>query len=223
MIKLMKSSFFKEDDTKELLIEFIKKAETFSMGDQCRLFEEKFAEKQGRKHALFVSSGSMANLVLIQALLNLGHLKKGDRVGVSALTWATNIMPIIQLGLEPVILDCEIKTLNVSISILEKAENLRAVFLTNVLGFCDDITKITDYCSENNILLLEDNCESLGSRFAGKMLGNFGFASTFSSFVGHHFSTIEGGVVATDDTELHKMLMMVRAHGWDRNLEPADQ
>lgn len=222
----MKSTFYHEKETKEKLAQFILKSSILSMGDECRKFEERFAAKQGRKHTLFVSSGSMANLVLLQALLNLERLKKGDRVGVSALTWATNIMPILELGLMPVIIDCQKTTLNVSLAGVKEAhekEPLQALFITNALGFAGDIPAIRDWCQEKAIYFLEDNCESLGSKIAGIRLGNFSHAATFSSFVGHHFSTIEGGMVVTDDEELYDMLILVRAHGWDRNLTPEKQ
>lgn len=221
MIKLVKHSFYNEKNVKEKLAEFVLNTDIFSMGAQCSLFEKMFAEKQGSKNAVFVSSGSSANLVLIQALLNLGRLKKGDRVGVSALTWATNVMPIIQLGLTPVLLDCEMETLNVSENILRLAHEsspLKALFLTNVLGFCDDIQRISEYCALNDILFFEDNCESLGTEVFGKKLGSFGVAGTFSTFIAHHLSTIEGGMICTDDDSLHEMVLMVRAHGWSRNL-----
>ncbi|MCK4554481.1 DegT/DnrJ/EryC1/StrS aminotransferase family protein, partial [Candidatus Parcubacteria bacterium] len=178
MIKLIKSTFYKEEETKKKLAEFILKTDILSMSAECKKFEESFAKKQGRKFAVFVNSGSSANLVLIQALLNLGKLKKGDKVGVSALTWATNIMPLIQLGLEPVAIDCEISTLNISPAVLKDyADDLKGLFLTNVLGFCDNIQEIKNICSKNNILFIEDNCESLGSKVSSELLGNFGLAS----------------------------------------------
>jgi CDP-4-dehydro-6-deoxyglucose reductase, E1 len=220
-INLIKSTFFEEEKTKEKLIDFIRNASKLSMGKEVKKFEELFAAKQQKKYAVFVSSGSAANLVLIQSVLNLGQLKPGDRVGVSALTWATNVMPLIQLGLEPVILDCEMETLNVSVEKIKEIhtnEPLDGLFLTNVLGFADHIDVIKGFCSDQGILFLEDNCESLGSSVKGTLLGNFGKASTFSFFVGHHLSTIEGGMICTDDEELYSMLLGVRAHGWDRNL-----
>ncbi len=224
MIKLMKSTFYHEKETKKALVDFIMKAEILSMGEECKKYESKFEKKQERKHAIFVSSGSAANLILLQALLNLGRLNKGDKVGFSSVTWATNVMPIIQLGLTPVAIDVNLETLNVSPLELKKyIKDLNALFLTNVLGFSDDIATIESMCSEANVIMLEDNCESLGSKVNGKFLGNFSLASTFSSFVGHHLSTIEGGVVCTDDDELAYMLMMVRAHGWDRNLPETKQ
>lgn len=222
MIKLQKSTFFKEDETKKRLCEFITGAKKLSMGDECVKFEVSFTSKQKRKYAVFVNSGSSANLLLIQSLLNIGRLKKNDIVAVSPLTWATNIMPIIQLGLQPLLVDCEIRSLNVSSRTFKKAleiePNIKCLFITNTLGFCDDISEINNLCEENGILFLEDNCEGLGSSVNGRLLGNFGFASTFSFFVGHHLSTIEGGMICTDDEELHYALVMSRSHGWDRNL-----
>lgn len=224
MIKLIKSSFYNEKETKERLANFVLSADIFSMNEQCVQFENSFAKKQGRKYAVFVSNGSAANLLLIQALLNLGRMKKNDNVGFSSLTWATNVMPLIQLGLNPVPLDCSIETLNISSSELEKCVgNLKVLFLTNVLGFCDDIDTIRSICIDNNILLIEDNCEALGSKFGDNLLGNFGIASTFSFFIGHHLSTIEGGMICTDDEGLRDMLVMARAHGWDRNLSSDKQ
>jgi len=221
MIKLIKSAFVNEEETRKELADFVLKTPLFSMSSECKKFEEAFEKKQGRKHAVFVNSGSSANLILVQAFLNLGRLKKGDIVGVSAVTWATNIMPLIQLGLVPLLIDCEIDTLNVSSktlrAALEEEPNMRGLFLTNVLGFSDDIELIASICAERNILFFEDNCESLGSSVGGKLLGNFGIASTFSFFVGHHLSTIEGGMVCTDDVDLYHALVGARAHGWDRN------
>lgn len=224
MIKLIKSSFYHEAETKQALADFILNQDILSMNAQCKQFEESFAAKQGRKHAVYVSNGSVANLLLIQAMMNLGRFQKGDRIGFSALTWSTNVMPLIQLGLVPVAIDCELDTLNVSPEkFAAQAEGLKGLFLTNVLGFADDLPEVKKICDDRGIILLEDNCESLGSEVEGKLLGNYGVASTFSFFVGHHMSTIEGGMVCTDDDELYDYLVMGRAHGWDRNLSPEKQ
>jgi CDP-6-deoxy-D-xylo-4-hexulose-3-dehydrase len=223
-IPLMRSTFFDEANVRERLADFVRTAPRLSMGEQCAAFERAFAAYQERKYAVLVGNGSLANLGLIQALLNLGRLKKGDRVGVSAVTWATNVMPLMQLGLVPVGIDCSVDHLNVTTDTLRPhIAGLQAMFLTNVLGFCGDIDVIRTLCGEHGVLLIEDNCESLGTRLKGTLLGNFGEASTFSFFVGHHLSTIEGGMICTDDEELHDMLVMVRAHGWDRNLSEAKQ
>ncbi len=226
MIKLIKSTFYNESDTKKKLTNFIQHADMMSFGPECHKFEAAFAKWQGRKHCIFLNSGSSANLAIVQALLNLGKISKGDRVGFSALTWSTNVMPLIQLGLRAVPIDVEIDTLNVSSKKLRETlrkHDLKMVFLTNLLGFCDDIDEIKKICDEEKIILIEDNCESLGTVYKGKKLGNYGAASTFSFYVGHHMSTIEGGAVCTDNENLATMLRLVRAHGWDRNLAEKPQ
>ncbi len=221
-IKLQKSTFLEEYSTKIALCDFVMKADILSMSSECSKFQENFARWQKRSFATMVNSGSSANLVLIQALLNSGRLKFGDKVAVSALTWATNLMPLIQLGLIPRLVDCELKSLNVSTQKLEQAlrhdPDIKAFFITNTLGFCDDLDQIAGLCKAKKIMLIEDNCESLGSVHKGRLLGNYGLASTFSFFVGHHLSAIEGGMVCTDDEELSNEITMCRAHGWDRNL-----
>lgn len=222
MIKLIKSTFYKEEETKRELCKFISKTEKLSFGTQCESFEKNFAKWQGRKYCIFLNSGSSANLAIVQAILNLGLINKGDLVAFSALTWSTNVMPLIQLGLTSVPVDVELDTLNVSSHTLTRVLNkypIKLVFLTNLLGFCDDIDKIKDICVKKNIILIEDNCEALGTIYKGKKLGNYGLASTFSFYVGHHMSTIEGGAVCTDSEEMATMLKIVRAHGWDRNLD----
>lgn len=226
MIKLIKSTFYNEAKTKKELMKFIGNAEMLSFGPECQKFEEKFAKWQKRKYCVFVNSGSSANLALIQAMLNMGKLKHGDYVGFSALTWSTNAMPLIELGLTPVPIDIELDTLNISSSKVKevlKKYPLKMVFLTNLLGFSDDIDEIKKLCNKEKITLLEDNCESLGTVYKGKLLGNYGLASTFSFYVGHHMSTIEGGAICTDDESLATMLRLVRAHGWDRNLSLKNQ
>jgi len=226
MIKLIKSTLHREKESKQALIRFINTAEQLSFGPQCRKFEKKFAQYQARKDAVFLNSGSSANLALIQSLMNLGRLRRGDAVGFSAVTWSTNVMPLIQCGLVPVPIDVELESLNVSPRTLQmaiKTRPLKALFLTNLLGFSDEIDKIRRICTLRKIIFLEDNCEALGTVYRGRKLGNFGLASTYSFFVGHHMPTIEGGVVATDDRKLAQMVRIVRAHGWDRNLSPREQ
>jgi CDP-6-deoxy-D-xylo-4-hexulose-3-dehydrase len=225
-IKLIKSTFYNEEETKRSLQHFIHNASMLSFSEQCQLFEANFAKYQGRKYAVFVNSGSSGNLAIIQALINAGKLKKGDKVGFSALTWSTNPMPLIQLGLTPIPVDVELDTLNVSPRTLQqtlKKHKLKAFFITNLLGFCDDIAGVEKLCKQKKVIFLEDNCESLGSVYKKKMLGNYGFASSFSFYVGHHMSTVEGGMVCTDDKDFATMLRIVRAHGWDRNLALEDQ
>lgn len=220
-IKLIKSAFYNEGLTKKKLCKFIQETEQLSIGKYCNLFEESFAKRQWRKYWVFFNSGSSANLALIQWLLNLNILKKWDKIGFSSLTWATNVMPLIQLWLIPVPIDVELDTLNVSLktfqSVVEQ-NKIKALFITNLLWFCDNIDEIEEYCKKNNLLLLEDNCESMGTEYQWKKLGNYSYASTFSTYVWHHMSTIEWWLICTDDKELYSMLKMVRAHWRDRNL-----
>lgn len=226
MIPLMKNAFLNEHETKKALADFILKADKLSMGVKCAEFEKEFAKKQGSKEAVLFNSGGSANLAMLQALKNLGKLKEGDAVGFSALTWSTNVMPIIQMGLRPVAIDCEPATLNVMSYNLEeriKKIKLNALFLTNALGFVGDIDKIKKICEEKNILLLEDNCEALGTELTAGKTGTFGLGASFSFFVAHHMSTIEGGMICTNDEELAEMLRIVRANGWDRNLTAPQQ
>lgn len=226
MIKLIKSTFYEEEATKKRLLTFLETAKQLSFGSECERFERNFAKWQGRKHCVFLNSGSSANLAVIQALLNLEKIKTGEPVGFSALTWSTNVMPLIQLGLQAIPIDVSLDSLNVSSTTLEqviKQHPIKMVFLTNLLGFCHDVDEIRKVCEKNKIILIEDNCESLGTIYKGEKLGNFGLASTFSFYVGHHMSTIEGGAVCTDNQELDTMLQLVRAHGWDRNLTEKKQ
>jgi len=226
MIPLMKSAFFKEYETRKALSEFILQAGKLSMGERCAEFEKAFAKRQGRSQAILFNSGGSANLALIQGLRNLGTLGQGEKVGFSALTWSTNVMPILQMGLTPVPVDCEPSTLNVTSGTLAeriRTSDLKAFFITNALGFAGDLDMIRDLCVDSAIVLLEDNCEALGTELPAGRTGNFGLASTFSFFVAHHMSTIEGGMVATDDDDLADMLRIVRANGWDRNLSAVKQ
>lgn len=226
MIKLIKSTFYHEKETKKALCKFIMDSAQLSLGSQCDQFEKKFAQWQGCKYSVLFNSGSSANLALIQSLLNLGKLKTGDLVGFSSITWATNVMPLMQLGLNVLPIEVELDTLNVSLKTIEmafKKNKFRCLFITNLLGFGGDLAAIKKFCKNNNIILLEDNCESLGSESSGIKFGNFSFASTASFFVGHHMSMIEGGAVCTNDLNLYMMLKMVRSHGWDRHLEKNQQ
>lgn len=217
-IPLMKSTFYREEYTKRAICDFIMSSPKLSMGEQVSKFEKDFSTWQQCSYATMVNSGSSANLVLIQSLLNLRIIKPGCKIGVSSVTWATNVMPVIQLGCIPVLIDVNLENLNVCYeNVITK--DIDVLFITHLLGFHGDIENISKYCADNNIILIEDTCESLGTTVNGKKLGNFGLASTFSTFVGHHMSTIEGGVICTNDTQLSNMVRMVRSHGWDRNVD----
>lgn len=226
MIPLMKNAFINEYDTKQALAEFILRAPRLSMDEKCFEFEKAFAAFQSRSDAILFNSGGSANLALLQALKNIGRLKNGDKVGFSSLTWSTNTMPIIQMGMEPIAVDCNPKTLNLMSHNLDerlRSTDIQALFITNALGFTGDLDRIKKMCEDRGIILIEDNCESLGTELPAGKAGNFGIAASFSFFVAHHMSTIEGGMVCTDDEELAEMLRIVRANGWDRNLTAEQQ
>ncbi|MCB2190558.1 MAG: DegT/DnrJ/EryC1/StrS aminotransferase family protein [Deltaproteobacteria bacterium] len=226
MIPLNRASFFKEKEAIDGLCEYLRGSDKFSMGSKCREFENRFARFQGRKYGVCFNSGASANLCLLQSLLNLGRLQRGDAVGFSGLTWSTNVMPLFQFGFTPIPVDCSPEFINVSSRDLERRledQTLKCLFITNALGFTGDLDRIRDICAKRDILLLEDNCESLGTELPSGKAGNFGLAATFSFYVAHHMSTIEGGMACTDDQELYEMLVISRANGWDRNLDPAVQ
>jgi len=196
------------------------------MDRECFQFEREFADWHQRRDSILFNSGGSANLAILMALKNLGRLKAGDRVGFTALTWSTNVMPIIQHGLAPVPLDVSPVTMNAMVEHVAKRldeVDLQALFITNVLGFTGDLPALADLCRKRRILLLEDNCEALGTRLGGRLSGNFGLAASSSFFVAHHMSTIEGGMAITDDLDLGEMLRIVRANGWDRNLTSEQQ
>jgi CDP-6-deoxy-D-xylo-4-hexulose-3-dehydrase len=177
MIPLIKNTFLHESDTKKALSDFILRTDRLSMGSECLLFEKQFSVYQNSREAVLFNSGGSANLALIQSLKNLNFLKDGSKVGFSALTWSTNVMPIIQMNMIPVPVDIDMKTLNVmSDTLLEslESETLDALFLTNALGFTGDLSQIRKICEDQDIILIEDNCESLGTELPSGKAGNFG-------------------------------------------------
>ena len=206
MTPLMRHAFSHDEETRQLLAGFIVSSDRLSMGPLVSDFEVAWAERMGRAHGVMTNSGSSANLILLQAMLNEGLLQAGDRVAVSAVTWATNVMPVMQLGLTPVPIDVDVETLN-----MHCCDEADTVFATNALGFCPEL-------GEFNGTLIVDSCEGVGGELDGRPIGSFGLASTFSFFIGHHLSTIEGGMVCTDDDDFADALRMARANGWDRNV-----
>lgn len=194
----------------------------FSMGKEVAEFEKQFADWVGSDYAVMVNSGSSANLAMIAALMfkKEGALKQGDEVIVPAVSWSTTYYPLQQYGLKLKFVDIDRKTLNLDLNQLQEAisENTRAILTVNLLGNPNDFGRIHQIIGNRNIILLEDNCESMGAQFEGKQAGTFGLMGTFSSFFSHHISTMEGGLVVTDNEELYHILLSLRAHGWTRNL-----
>ncbi|MGE7752395.1 DegT/DnrJ/EryC1/StrS family aminotransferase [Lysinibacillus fusiformis] len=194
----------------------------FSMGPEVENFEKGFANYFGSKYAIMVNSGSSANLLCIAALFfhSKYKLKKGDEVIVPAVSWSTTYAPLQQYGLKVKFVDIDLKTLNIDIKKLKEAvtEKTKLIFTVNLLGNSNDFDAIQEIIKGKNIILLEDNCESMGAKYKGKFLGTFGVMGTFSMFYSHHISTMEGGMIVTDDLELADILKSLRAHGWTRNI-----
>lgn len=196
----------------------------FTMNGHVAQFERDFAAYQGSRYAVMVNSGSSANLVMIAALFftrqSKYRLKAGDEVIVPAVSWATTYYPLQQYGLKLKFVDIDMATLNMSIEGLKAAISpaTRAILAVNLLGNPNDFRQINEIIAGRDIILLEDNCESMGAEQNGIKAGSFGLMGTFSSFFSHHISTMEGGLVVTDDEELYQILISLRAHGWTRNL-----
>ncbi|WP_413578497.1 DegT/DnrJ/EryC1/StrS family aminotransferase [Bdellovibrio sp. HCB290] len=194
----------------------------YTMGKHVAKYEEEFAKFLGSNHCVMVSSGSTANLLMVAALFyrKENPLKRGDEVIVPAVSWSTTYFPLAQYGLKLKFVDIDIETLNYDLNALRDAvtDNTRMIMTVNLLGNPNNFTEIKNIIGERKIELVEDNCESLGATFEGKQTGTFGSMGTYSSFFSHHISTMEGGIVTTDDEELYHILLCLRAHGWTRNL-----
>lgn len=197
----------------------------FTMGDNVRRFEEAFAAKVGSRHAVMTNSGSSANLVAVAALFHVRQrpLQRGDEVIVPAISWATTFHPLQQYGLKLRFVDVDLETLNMDVSRLAGALTPRTRMLVgvNILGNPAAVDVMRAFADEHRLHFLEDNCESLGATLNGRWCGTFGEIGTFSTFYSHHLSTMEGGVLVTDDTELAHLARAIRNHGWARDL-PSD-
>lgn len=196
----------------------------FTMGESVQTFERDFAKYVGSKHCVMVNSGSSAILLMVAALIYTKNpklkLQRGDEVIVPAVSWGTTYYPLYQYGLKIKFVDIDLRTLNYNLDQLEKAvtDKTRAIMAVNLLGNPNDFGRIKQIIDGRDIVLMEDNCESMGARFNGKHAGTFGVMGGYSSFFSHHISTMEGGLIVTDDEELYQILLSLRAHGWTRNL-----
>ncbi len=211
-------------DDRRKLADFIINEPRLTQGGVVKEFERKFAKWQGSLYSVFVNTGSLANLMLISALKELYNWKDGDGVIVPAVTWSTTVTPIMQLGLKPVFVDVNLNDLGFDYIALAEVMNdftrLRCIFGVHLLGLVGDMNFYKDYSNifQPNMLLIEDCCEALGTKFEDKRVGNFGIAGTFSFYWAHHLTTIEGGMICTDNYDLYKMLLLKRSHGMAREL-----
>lgn len=200
------------DEDIDCLISFLKTKPKLTQGDKVKEFEESWSKWLGVKYSVFVNSGSSANLISIAALKEKGL--KGEII-VPPLTWVSDIASVIQNGFTPKFVDIDLKNLAMDPKKIMQAVTVdtKAVFLTHAQGFNGLSQELLDFLDEREIILIEDVCESHGATFQSKKLGSFGFISNFSFYYAHHMSTIEGGMVCTDDEETYQMLRMLRAHG----------
>ncbi|WP_319412718.1 DegT/DnrJ/EryC1/StrS family aminotransferase [uncultured Cohaesibacter sp.] len=212
-------------DQKELdALQRVIASDRYSMGNEVAEFERRFAAYFGSRYAVMVNSGSSANLLMTAALAFTKNadlkLSPGDEIIVPAVSWPTTYYPLNQYGLHLKFVDIDLETLNYDLDALEGAisDKTRAIMVVNLLGNPNDFARIKSIIGERNIVILEDNCESMGATFEGKQAGTFGVMGSFSCFFSHHISTMEGGVVVTDDEELYHIMLVLRAHGWTRNL-----
>ncbi len=195
-----------------------------TMGDKVKKFEEGFANYIGTKHAIMVNSGSSANLLAMSIITNPlldSKLEKEDEVITPALTWATTVYPIVNAGLKPVFVDVNLDSFNIDVEKIEAAisEKTRAIMPVHILGNPVNMKKIKEIASKHNLKVIEDSCEAHGAEYEGKKVGSFGDMSTFSFFVSHHITTIEGGMLLTDDEQLYELGKALRAFGWIRDLK----
>ncbi len=202
------------------------KSGRITMGERTQNFENKFRNFLGAKYALMVNSGSSANLLATFASCNPMRKKKfkrGDEAIIQSLCWPTSLWPLVQCGLKIKFVDINPKTLNVNADNLIKciSKKTKVILIINVLGLSTEIKKIRDFCNKKNIILIEDNCESLGAKYSKKFLGTFGDFGTFSFFYSHQITSGEGGMIICKDKNDYEILKSLRSHGWSREKKTA--
>jgi len=219
MVKLVSDTINRDDINS--LIEWLSKdpIPKLTKGELTIELEKKWAEKIGTKYSVYVNSGSSSILLSLASLLYSNVRNK--KIVVPSLSWATDVSSPMILGMEPIMCDCNLEDLSVDLNHLEEIfikENPASFILVSPLGLVPNMDKIVSLCEKYDVKLFEDVCESMGSKYKDQYLGTFGFASFFSLYFGHHLSTIEGGFINTNDEDFYHMLIMMRSHGWDRDL-----
>ena len=210
------------DDAEYSAMERVIQSGQFTMGPEVATFETAFSKYHKTKYAVMVNSGSSANLLMIASLFfrKNNALKPGDEVIVPAVSWSTSYAPLQQYGLKVKFVDIDLNSLNLDLDQLEQAisSRTRLILMVNLLGNPNDFHRLDQIIKGRDVMVVEDNCESLGAELDGQKTGTFGLMGTYSSFFSHHISTMEGGVVTTDDRELYQIMLSLRAHGWTRDL-----
>ena len=217
----LKDSTFRNKD----LIEGIKVifSRDVTMSKVTKKFEKTFSKKITTPYSLMVNSGSSANFLVFQCLINpyrKKKLKRGDEVLVPSICWSTSFWPIIQSGLKPIFVDVDRKNFNIDLEDLKKkiSRRTRALMLVHVLGISTNMEKLMKILKKNRIILIEDTCESIGAKYKNKFLGTFGDFSTFSFYFSHQISSIEGGMICCKNKEDEDIIKSLRSHGWIKDL-----
>ncbi|MDA9171822.1 DegT/DnrJ/EryC1/StrS family aminotransferase [Candidatus Pelagibacter sp.] len=198
------------------------KSGNITMGSKTKTFENLFKKKLKTNYALMVNSGSSANLLATFASCNplrANRFKQGDHALIQSLCWPTSLWPLVQTGLKINFIDVDPLTLNVvAEDLINKVTNkTKLILIINVLGLSPDIKKIRNFCKKKKIILIEDNCESLGAKYKNKYLGSFGDFGTFSFFYSHQITSGEGGMIVCKNKKDYEILKALRSHGWSRD------
>lgn len=193
-----------------------------TMSKKTEEFEKIFAKKNNSNYAVMVNSGSSANLLAVAAACNpirKKRLNPGDEVIIPSVCWSTSLWPLVQYNLKPVFVDIDVNNINLDIEKVIKAINkkTKAIMCVHILGMCTKMDKIIDIAKKNNLIIFEDTCESLGSEYQNKKLGNFGDFGTYSFYYSHQITSGEGGMIVCKNKEDYNLLKCLRSHGWSRN------
>jgi len=210
-----------EEKDKNILVDFINSTDRFTQFEMVKKFELEWSNWQGCKYSTFVNSGSSANLIMMDAVKEFYNIDDYEEVLVPAVTWTTNITSVIQTKLQPVFVDVNLNDLSFDYEKLEQSvtSKTKIILITHLIGIPANMEKIQEIADRHNLIILEDCCESHGAHYNDKKVGNFGLASTFSFYWGHHMTSVEGGVICTDNEDLNDLFVLKRSHGLARELD----
>ena len=200
----------------------ILKSRQLTMSSKTLEFEKKFANYVGSKYGIMVNSGSSANLLALSLATNpmrKNRLKPGDEVIIPVVCWSTSLWPIIQHGLKPIFVDINLKDLNIDLKKLEKSisNKTKAILCVHVLGLSTNMDQLNLIARKHNLIVIEDTCESFGSKYKNRFLGTYGIAGTYSFYYSHQITSGEGGMIVCNKKEDYEILLSLRSHGWVRD------